>query len=354
VPSLAVLDAVGTQAFVDALVAAWDRGDAVFPLDPRLPPPAREAAIEAARPDQPVQDGDALVVTTSGTTGPPKAVVLTHEAVRASVSAVSRRLEVDPGRDRWLACLPMAHVAGLGVVMRALLTRTPLELHPRFDPAAVSASSCTLVSLVPTMLDQVDTRGFRAVLVGGGPDWRARPAQVVRTYGMTETCGGVVFDGEPLEGVDVRVDDEGELHVRGPMLLRCYRGAAGLEGSDPKDADGWLATGDRGEVVDGQVVVHGRMSDVIITGGEKVAPLVVERALRLHPTVSDVTVVGRPDDRWGQRVVAMVVPRDPDHPPTLDDLRDWVKEHLPGYCAPREVVVFQALPRTALGKARRA
>jgi O-succinylbenzoic acid--CoA ligase len=349
VPSLAVLDAVGTPAFVDALRAAWERGDAVFPLDPRLPPPARASVLAAARPDQPVEEGDALVVATSGTTSRPKAAVLTHEALRASALAVHKRLAVDPSQDTWLACLPPAHVGGLSVVVRSLITGTPLEVHDRFDPRAVQSSSATLVSLVPTMLDGVDATRFRVVLVGGGPDWRARSPNVVHTYGMTETGGGVVYDGQPLEGVEVRADDEGQLHVRGPMLLRCYR-----DGVDPKDADGWLATGDLGSVRDdGQVVVHGRMADVIVTGGEKVWAPRVEEVLLRSPAVADALVVGRFDSRWGSRVVALVVPSDPGSPPTLDDLRDQVKRELPAFCAPKELELVDEVPRTRLGKALR-
>ena len=345
VPALVAVDAVGGPAFVAALRAAWDGGDAVLPVDPRLPTPARTALLDAMALDEPVEEGDALVVATSGTTGAPKGVVLTHDAVREAALAVSRRQAVDPGSDRWLACLPLAHVGGLAVVTRALVTGTPLEVHASFDPAAVEASPATLVSLVPTMLDRVDIRGFRVVLVGGGADWRTRGSNVVHTYGMTETGGGVVHDGLPLDGVEVRADGSGQLHVRGPMLLRCYR-----HGVDPKDAAGWLATGDGGEVVEGRVRVHGRLSEVIVTGGQKVWPGEVERVLRTAAGVGDVAVGGRPDPEWGQRVVAWVVPRDTRSPPTLPALRSTAKEQLPAYAAPRELVLVEELPRTGLAK----
>lgn len=347
---MVVLDAVGAPAFVDALRQAWDGGDAVAPVDPRLPPPARAEVLDAARAHEPVADGDALVVPTSGTTGGPKAVVLTHHALRAAAWAVSTRMEVDPGRDRWLACLPMAHIGGLAVVVRALVTGTPLDLHPQFDPDAVNASGATLTSVVPTMLDRgVRPERFRMVLVGGDADRRARGPSVVHTYGMTETVGGVVHRGVPLDGVEVRADEEGQLHVRGPMLLRCYR-----DGTDPKGPEGWLPTGDLGAVVDGMVEVHGRMSDVIVTGGEKVLPSRVEQALGRHPEVKEVAVAGQPDPEWGQRVVAWVVPRRPVTPPTLASLREAAKETLPAYCAPKDMVLVAELPKTAVGKTRRA
>src|SRR3954471_23095303 len=137
VPKLVAIDATGGPSFVDRLRAAWDAGDAVLPVDPRLPSPARQALLDAVGARRPVTPGDAVVVATSGTTGDPKGVVLTHVAVAASAQATSIRLEVDPNADRWLACLPLAHVGGLSVVMRARVTGTPLTVHDGFDAASV-------------------------------------------------------------------------------------------------------------------------------------------------------------------------------------------------------------------------
>ena len=322
--------------FVDALRRAWDDGDAVLPLDPRLPTAQRDALVTAMDTDRPVDDGDALVVATSGTTGEPKGVVLTHDAVLASARATSARLAVDPTRDVWLACLPLAHVGGLSVVTRALLTGTKVV----FDERDVEA---TLVSLVATQLRRMDVRRFRTVVLGGSAPPEALPPNAVVTYGMTETGSGVVYDGVPLDGVDVR-EVGGELLIRGPMLLRCYRG-----GTDPKVDGGWLPTGDAGRIIDGRIEVDGRIADVIVTGGEKVWPEPVERVLRRLPGVDDVAVVGVPDPEWGERVVAYVVGR----PPPLDAVRGAVKADLPAWWAPKEVVVVAALPRTTLGKVRR-
>ncbi|MGI8683614.1 MAG: class I adenylate-forming enzyme family protein, partial [Acidimicrobiales bacterium] len=336
-PSLVAIGAEGSERFVTELRRAWDRGDAVLPVDPRLPAPARSAVLEALGAGLAVDDGDALVVATSGSTGTPKGVVLTHDALAAAAGAVSSRLGVDPATDGWLACLPLSHMGGLGVVVRALLTGTPLTLRPSFDPSVTA----TLVSLVPTLLDRVDASAYRVVLAGGSADRRTRPPNVVHTYGMTETGGGVVYDGVPLDGVEVRAADDGQLLVRGPGLLRCYR-----DGTDPKDAGGWLATGDVGEVTgDGRVVVRGRRGDLIVTGGENVWPDDVEDVLRSHPAVADVAVTARPDADWGAVVVAVVVPADPSAAPTLDALRSWVKERRPAFAAPRELVLVDALPR---------
>jgi o-succinylbenzoate---CoA ligase len=351
---LTVVEARGGPAFVDRLRRAWDDGDAILPLDPRLPAPARARVLAAARPEEPAEDGDALVVATSGTTGEPKAAVLTHDAIAASARATSARLRIDPAADRWLACLPLAHVGGLSVVTRALLTGTPVTVHDGFDAATVEAAArdgATLVSLVPAALRRIDPTLFRSIVLGGSAMPPDLPSNAVTTYGMTETGSGVVYDGVPLEGVEIRIVD-GEIHLRCPMLLRGYR-----DGTDPRDADGWFATGDAGawdpDPVAGRLRVDGRMGDVIVTGGEKVWPAVVERVLGGWEAVAEVAVAGRPDPEWGRRVVAVIVPADPAAPPTLDAVRDVVKAELPAYAAPREVIIAGALPRTGIGKVSR-
>jgi O-succinylbenzoic acid--CoA ligase len=358
VPQLVAIALPPGPAFVRELTEAWANGDTVAPIDPRLPIPAVARLLSALRPavliDEtgehqllpdpvPTADGDALVMATSGTTGEPKGAVLTHDAVVASARATSARLRVDPTTDSWLALLPVAHVGGLSVVTRALVTGTPLLFDEEDRPA-------TLVSVVPTQANRLDLDRFRVVLVGGSADWRDRPANIVRTYGLTETGSGIAYDGVPLDGVEVRIGaGDGQIHLRGPMLLRAYR-----DGTDPKDADGWFPTGDAGHLDDdGRLHVAGRIGEVVVTGGEKVWPTPGEEALRTHPAVADVAVAGRADPEWGQRVVAWVVPRDPASPPTLEELRDHAKRSLPAYAAPREVVVTATLPRTDLGKIRR-
>jgi O-succinylbenzoic acid--CoA ligase len=371
-PRLVALDLAAGPGFVFALRSAWDAGDAVLPVDPRLPGPAVTALLEAMRPAAvvdgkgthrrhggvPTEPGDALVVATSGTTGAPKGVVLTHPAVRASALATSARLRVDPGRDRWLACIPLGHIGGLAVVSRALVTGTPCTVLERFDAAVVEAQAragATLVSLVATALGRTDASGFRAVLLGGAAPPDRLPANVVTTYGMTETGSGIVYDGTPIDGVEVRTDGqdgvaEGEVLVRGPMLFRGYRDGTGHRGED-----GWFATGDAGRVEpDGTLSVFGRIAEVIVTGGEKVWPEPVERLLATHPRVGQVAVWRRSDPEWGQRVVAWVVPRDPAVPPALDELADMVASRLAPWAAPRELVVVPTLPRAPGGKPRRS
>jgi o-succinylbenzoate---CoA ligase len=352
-PRLIALDRPGGPEFVTELLRIWDAGDAACPIDQRLPDEAKRRLMAALRVGDEVEPGDALVVATSGSTGEPKGVVLTHDAVAASAEATSRRLAVTDD-DHWLACLPLAHVGGLSVVTRALHTGTELTVLPRFDATAVMASEATLVSLVATTLPRVDPTTFRTIVLGGSRPPADRPPNSVTTYGLTETGSGVVYDGVPLDGVEVaiaepeRAGTDGEILLRGPMLLRTYR-----HGVDPKTDDGWLPTGDLGRwLPDGRLHVVGRRGDMIITGGENVWPEAVEAALADHPQVADVMVRGVPDDEWGHLVEAVVVPRG--HAPTLDSLRAHVKAEHPAFMAPRRLVVVDELPRTALGKLRRS
>lgn len=365
----------GGVGFLDALRRCWDQGDAVLPIDLRLAEPAMQRLLDELRPSivldssgqsvarpggRPVEDGDALVVATSGTTGEPKGVVLTHQAVEASARATSVHLAVDPARDRWLACLPMAHVGGLSVVTRAMVTGTPLEIQRRFaveeTRSAARDRGATLVSLVPAALARLGFDGaalFRTVVVGGQQAPMDRPPNTVATYGMTETGSGVVYDGVPLEGVEVSTV-AGEVWLRCPMLLRSYR-----DGSDPRTSDGWFATGDAGELdATGRLRVHGRLDDVVISGGENIWPAQVEAVLRRHGSVVDVAVGGRPDAEWGSRLVAYVVlspfAQRAEPAMILGELRELVKDRLAPFAAPRELIVVASLPRTAIGKVRRA
>jgi O-succinylbenzoic acid--CoA ligase len=364
-PDLIALDLPGGPRFVRELAAAWDAGNAVAPLDRRLAPPARESLLEMLRPawvvtprgreprpgSMEVDHGDAVVMATSGSTGEPKGAVLTHAAVEASARATSARLGIDPVRHSWLACLPLSHVGGLSVVTRALLTGTAVHVLDGFhlDEVISTAGPDVAVSLVPTALARLDAATFYKVLLGGSAPPPFLPTNVVTTYGMTETGSGVVYDGLPLPGVRISLSPSSEVLLRCPMLLRAYR-----DGSVPLDESGWFRTGDAGHFdADGRLLIDGRLSDMIITGGEGIWPAPLERILAQHPGVADVAVSSRPDPEWGERVVACVVPADNRTPPGLTELRALVRDQLAAYAAPKELVILPELPRTSIGKLRR-
>jgi O-succinylbenzoic acid--CoA ligase len=315
---------------------------------------------------QPVEDGDAVVVATSGTSGEPKGVIHTHDSVVASAEAIGKALQVQPAADRWLACLPLAHIGGLAVVLRSIVTDTPVEIHDRFDAAETIAAAnrgATLVSLVTRALNQVPADLFRTVLIGGAASPADRAPNVIATYGMTETGSGVVYQvpGQPsvlLDGLEVHIGPpdspappgtEDEIHLRGPMLFRGYRFR-----DTPFVADGWFPTGDLGTLdSQGSLVVAGRRGDVIVTGGEKVWPDPVERVIADRVDVAEVALIGRPDPDWGHRVVAVVVTASGHPDPTLDELRETVVSRLPVWAAPKELEFRNELPKTSLGKIRR-
>lgn len=370
-----------SSALAPVAVAAWASGEAIMPLDPATPAAEIERLLHLLRPTHlldpsgrhrrhggvPVPAGTAAVVATSGTTGAPKGVVLTRAGLVAMAHGYSARLEAGDG-DRWLACVPLHHVAGLAILGRAWVTDLPHVVHDGFDLARVAASptveGTTIVSLVPTMLLRLlDTgaplREYRRVIVGGAPcppDLRARALSegvaLVETYGLSETWGGCVLDGTPIPGCDVRTSEDGEILVRGSMVMRGYRFAPELT-AGVLEAEGWLRTGDVGSIAHGVVTITDRSRDIVISGGVNISPTEVEGVLARHPGVSDIGVAGSPDPEWGERVVAYVVPADRACPPTLDALRAFARDHLVTAKLPREIVVVDRIPRTSSGKPRR-
>ncbi len=359
-PRLVALDLAAGPRFVDHVIRVLDRRDAFLPLDQRLPVDERRRlavalGASAVRTDddeirldggRPVEDGDAVVIATSGSTGAPKGVVLTREAVRSSARLGTRRLP--SGSDtHWLACLPLSHVGGLSVIFKALDTGADLTVIEKFDVEAVNraaATGCTHVSLVPTTLRRIDPSTFRCILLGGSRPPADRPPHVVATYGLTETGSGVVYDGRPLDEVEIMIGDDGEILIKSPTNMRTYR-----DGSTSIDVDGWLHTGDVGSFVDGVLSVDGRLDDLIKTGGEKVWPEHVERVLaRVFPD-AEVCVIGVDDAEWGQRVVLATT--DPDL--SLAAVREVVTAAMPSFCAPKNVVRLVEFSRTSIGKIRR-
>lgn len=320
-------------------------------------------------------DPTGFVVATSGSSADPKGTLLPASALRASAAATAERLG---GPGSWLLALPPWHVAGLQVLLRSILAGTQpavLDLDTPFtaERFAAAAACCTgerrYVSLVPTQLRRIIDHGgeplaaladFDAVLVGAaatpsGLRIRAERSgvRIVTTYGMTETCGGCVYDGSPLSTADITLDGAGRISLGGPVVARGYRGRSALTAT--AFVDGRFRTGDLGRLApDGRLSVLGRADDMIVTGGVNVAPREVEELLAGHPGVSDVAVFGVPDEQWGQRVVAVVVARDPRDPPTLGALRSYVTARAVAPLAPRQVVHVDAIPRLTTGKPDRA
>jgi O-succinylbenzoic acid--CoA ligase len=269
--------------------------------------------------------------------------------------AAADAVGAEPG-DRWLCPLPLHHVGGLNILVRSAIHGTTAVLHERFDPARVRAllegGEVTLASLVPTMLARLRdaglrrTPGLRAIALGGGPvpagllEWAAEEGiPVTPVYGMTETCSQVVagIPGRVLRGAELRISEHGEILIRGDMVARATR-----------RADGWLHTGDRGRLdADGLLHVEGRIKELIVTGGENVAPLEVEQALLTHPAVADAGVAGLPDPLWGEAVTAYVVLS---QPVEEGELKAWARARLEAFKVPKAIHTLPELPRNAAGK----
>jgi o-succinylbenzoate---CoA ligase len=370
VNELVALDLPNSSGFSEALQRVWDSGDAALPIDQRLPYPAKLALLKQLRPSvvidwsgpqrqsdgMPIEPGDAVVVATSGSTGTPKGVVLTHQAIRSSAMITNQRLAVDPSTDKWYACLPFAHIGGLSVLLRAILGDVPVTATADVSESSIDAAAQhghTLISLVPAALQRITATAWRHILLGGSAMPDLLPTNAIRTYGMTETGSGVVYNGHALDGVELRVTD-GEIELRSPTLARGYRLVSGVHPLRISD-DGWFQTGDAGEIdLNNELHVIGRIGDVIVSGGEKVWPEPVERVLQTFPGISDVAICGIADSKWGHAVVAVLVPTSDTIIVELSGLRDHVKQTLPAYCAPHRLVLVDQLPRTALGKIQRS
>lgn len=317
-----------------------------------------DTAVDAVAGWLAADDPEPWVVETSGSTGAPKRVVLSREAVLASVRASARRVGAS---GQWLLALPAAYVAGLQVVCRSLVAgHRPvlLDAHASFAEAtAAMGPGSRFVSLVPTQLhrlletDAASLATFHTVLLGGGPidpALRRRAAdagvRVVGTYGSAETAGGCVYDGVALDGVAVAIDADGRVRIAGPTLFEGYDGDPELTARVL--VDGWFRTADAGRLDDdGRLEVLGRIDDMVVSGGVNVPAPAVAARLREHPDVGAAEVLGVPDEEWGNRVVAFVV-----GPVSLDAARDWIAEAHPRSWAPRQLVHLDAIPLLGNGK----
>jgi O-succinylbenzoic acid--CoA ligase len=355
-----------------ALIDALQGGPPVLPV----PEGAGERAarfLRAMRPEHPLPTDAAVSVQTSGSTGEPKGVLLSAAALQASAESTLARLG---GSGHWLCALPATHIAGLQVLVRSIVadcTPVMLDLAAGFDPEAFAAATVRLfaatsgrryTALVPTQLRRIlhaggavvdAARAYTAILVGGA----AVPAELIRqaaaaelkvvtTYGCTETAGGCVYDGRPLDGVSVRIGGDGRIQVSGPVLASGYRTAT----EDVVFSDPWFTTEDLGQFDgDGRLIVLGRVDDVVISGGHNVPLHALEAVIATHPDVREVACAGVEDAEWGHRIVAVIVPRG--RAPSLDELRSLVASRSPAWYAPRQLVVIDALPTLSNGKVDR-
>ena len=379
-------DVVAVIASGNVLASAardcWDEDRAILPVNPAFTPDEVTTLLARLRPTHIVQGsgaaernpdgiaapaGTAAIVVTSGTEGLPKGVELTRTGMEVMGRGYSAGLDAGPA-DRWLACLPLHHVASLGALARSYVTGVPATVHDRLDLELVARSprdeGTTIVSLVPTVMKRLLDAGaplheFRRVITGGAPcppALRARAedagVHVVDAYGLSETWGGFALDGIAISDAQVRIADagpDGEILVRGPMVMRAYR-------LDPERTtaalgpQGWFRTGDAGTIEAGRIRVVDRLKDVVITGGVNVSPTEVEAVLARHPAVADACVVGTPDDEWGEIVTAFVVPRPGASAPSLEELRAFGRDALSGPKLPRAAHVVDTIPRTASGK----
>lgn len=369
------------KADLDGLVdilAHWEARIPAALVSPKLTAAERDAL--RAHTDaiaEPLPEGTAFVVFTSGTTGLPKPAILTRESLTAGALAMVSALRMTTS-DVFQLSLSPARVGGLGIVMRTLAAGSTIALSPGFSgarfPETLARDGVTLASLVPAMLADVLERNpdwcfppnLRAILIGGAPfpdRLRAEAARrgipVVTTYGMTETGSTSAVSayesrlspipvGEvPLEGTSFKTVD-GVLSLKGTMLF------AGYWGRSAPVHDGWFETGDAGLVNhDGSIRILGRTSDMIITGGEKVVPSEVESALESLPCVREALVVGMPDEKWGQIVTALLVPAD-DAPPQTSAIVGGLAPRLARWKSPRQIAWVKALPLTSAGKRSRS
>jgi O-succinylbenzoic acid--CoA ligase len=357
-PDLIALPAAGPDLALE-IRSAWDNGDAVTIVAPG-----------AAAPSGPVAPGVIVHAPTSGTTGVPRIAALTHDGLAASAAMVFDALGATAS-DPWLCCLPLRYVAGLAVLGRAWVTDTPCIVHDGFDAErvrdAIASGEIVYVSLVSTALRRLldldaPIDRLRGILLGGGPidhalvaDAHARGAIVHSTYGMTETWGGIVHDGHPLHGVDVRLGgpDNNDIEVRTPTAMRGYVEDP-IATAAAFTADGWLRTGDIGAWnADGTLAVVDRRKDVIITGGINVIPSTVDAALCELDGIADAAVYGAPDAEWGERIVACIVLADPGTRLTVEHVRAQLRERIPGPALPREIRIVRGIPKSAGGKVLR-
>ena len=294
-----------------------------------------------------VRSDISLLVATSGSTGTPKEIALTASALLASATASNKYLKASKG-DSWSLLLPLTHIAGINVLMRAMQLGTdPLDLrnhvgeYPHADfTAIVPAQLFNALSQNSALLKHL--QGAKAVLVGGASLSEELRAQgvaaginIVATYGMSETCGGCIYDGVALEGVKFEITGNGSIKITGPVL------------AEVEKEDGWFVTQDLGKIVDGKLQVIGRSDDVIISGGENISLSAIEAAIsKKYPDLL-VAAFATADSKWGQALHLAVQSNDES---VKSQLSEVLVNSIGNHVKPKSVILLDKLPQIGVGK----
>lgn len=361
---LSLLAGSATEIAAGLLAAAKGSGTA-FPLPPHLPPHEANRLSALARAE--ASPRIALIIATSGSTGTPKGVKLSWRAITAAARASTRALAFGPG-DVWLCPLPLYHIGGAMIIYRTLHAGATAVIHERFDPLRIGEDltrhAVTHLSLVPAMLAKLleaDVRPpatLRVALLGGAAlstalfrQARAVGWPVVPSYGMSETCAVVALHreagadwregdvGRPLPGTRIRLSADGRIEIATLARMTGYLG-------EPQPSGEWLLTNDLGSLDErGHLRVLGRADEMLITGGVKVHPLVVEQRLAACPGIGQAAVIGVPDPAWGQILAcAYTGSIEP------SALERWCREELPSSHRPRRFRRLVTLPQLPSGK----
>jgi len=291
-----------------------------------------------------------VLVATSASTGTPKEIALTASALLASAAASNKYLKAAKG-DTWSLLLPLTHIAGINVLMRAKQLGTePLDLrnhvgeYPHADfTAIVPTQLFNALTENPALLKHL--QGAKAVLVGGASLSEELRAQgvaaginIITTYGMSETCGGCVYDGVALDGVAFEITTDGLIKISGPIL------------ADVKKENGWFVTQDLGKIVDGKLQVIGRSDDVIISGGENISLSAIEAAINKEYPDLLVAAFATPDCKWGQALHIAVQSQDEN---IKSELSEVLVNSIGNHVKPKSVLLLDKLPQIGVGKVDR-
>ncbi len=374
--NLVAIDLPQTQDLLKLIASIWDDGDAIYFIDQRFSDKLKQQAIDSVRPKYLINlegkcelnnsievcHGDALIISTSGTTGKPKALIHTFDSLKSHSRLVNEYLKINSQKDKWIACLPLNHIGGLGVVLRSMFENFEVAILEKPDPKRINdlnREGFNLISLVITILSKIDISHFKAVVLGGMAEPEKTQDNVFATYGLTETGGGVVYNGQTLNKVSIRIDKDSSLiSVKTPTLFRGYRSLfnetlhvyeISAQGIEPELTDGYFQTSDCGFFDNDRLKILGRTDDVINTGGEKIWPGTIESEISAIEGIIEVAVVPVADVKWGHKIVAAIT-KQPQSKITVTEIANVIRDSLSDWAVPKEIKFVQELPKTSIGK----